>query len=94
MNQFEQMQEEQKLIEQYYTKCDFDNECDCCNKPEKGSYAVGYTNDMNGADCDSYICGKCALVAIKGIKEHCLEEMLKIESSEEKLDRLWRESKK
>lgn len=41
-------------------KCDFDNECDTCKNPEGKTFAVGYTNDMCGEECDYYICQKCA----------------------------------
>lgn len=49
-----------KEIEQYYTKCEFDDECNLCDNPENGSYASGYVNDENGCEVDYYICGKCA----------------------------------
>jgi len=52
-------------IEDYFTKCDFEDDCDQCNAPENGTYAVNY-NNLTG-EVDSYICGKCALIAIPKI---------------------------
>lgn len=59
----------QEEIEKHFDVCEFDDECDVCNDPKDGSYAVGLTNDENGQECDSYICGKCAPDAIKKIIE-------------------------
>ena len=51
---------EQKYFNSLYLRCEFDDECENCDSPEKGSYAVGYTNDECGEEVDYYICGKCA----------------------------------
>lgn len=60
---------EQKYFDSLYHKCEFNDECERCDTPKKGSYAVGYTNDESGEEVDYYICGKCA--------ESCITEDLK-----------------
>lgn len=52
--------EEQEYFNNLYTKCEFDDECEVCDNPQKGSYATGYTNDESGEEVDGYICGNCA----------------------------------
>lgn len=47
-------------IEQYFTKCEFENTCDRCENPENGTYAAGHSNDMTGEEVNYYFCGKCA----------------------------------
>lgn len=64
----------QEEIEQYFTRCEFDDECDVCKNPEGGSYAAGYTNDECGCEVDHYICGKCASLSIDKIKALANEE--------------------
>ena len=53
-------EKEQKYFNSIYLKCEFDDECENCDNPQKGSYAVGYHNDECGEEVDYYICGKCA----------------------------------
>ena len=38
-------------------RCYFNDECDVCNNPKLGSFAIGGAYD----EVDSYICGKCIL---------------------------------
>lgn len=54
--------EELKCFNRHFERCEFDDECDVCGKPEHGSYAIGY--DSYTQEVDSYICGKCAVAGI------------------------------
>lgn len=69
----------QKTIEKYYVKCDFNDTCDSCSNPQHGSYAVGYSNDENGCEVDSYICGKCSSAIIPSLieEENKINQFLK-----------------
>ena len=58
----------QKEIEKHFSRCEFDDKCDVCDNPQFDSYAVNLTNDENGYECDSYICGKCASLSIPNIE--------------------------
>lgn len=51
----------EKIIEQYFAKCDFNDECDTCgNKEKKQSYA-----EMAGeGEANYYICESCAIKTI------------------------------
>lgn len=40
-------------------ECDFDDECNYCNIPKKGSFA-SVSRGCDFAEVDYYICGKCA----------------------------------
>ena len=60
----------QEQIEKYFDRCDFDDECDVCKKPEFGSYAV----NLSMGECDYYICGKCAPQAIEKIEKQREED--------------------
>jgi hypothetical protein len=57
-------EQEHKYFNSIYHRCEFNDECESCDTPEKGSYAVGYMNDESGEEVDYYICGKCATSTI------------------------------
>lgn len=63
----------QEEIEKYFVRCEFDDLCDVCNDPKGGSYAAGYSNNECGCEVDYYICGKCASMVIKEMRDNCNE---------------------
>lgn len=58
-----------KELEKLYTVCDFNGECDVCDNPKGKTFVVGYSNDENGDECDSYICQKCASIGLDNWKD-------------------------
>ena len=65
----------QEEIEKHFVRCEFDDTCYYCNDPKGGSYAAGYSNNECGCEVDYYICGKCASMAIKEMRDNCNEIM-------------------
>ncbi len=74
------------IIEKYFDKCEFDDECDVCSEPQHGTFAVGYTNDECGEEVDSYICGKCASKTIPLIIQQEKELEAHIEKSNKEFE--------
>lgn len=64
--------EQEKIFGWYYVKCDFDDDCDVCENPKGGTYAVGY--DEYTGEVDSYICKKCIMQKIDGLVEYHRKE--------------------
>ena len=64
--------DESKLFDQHYVLCEFDDECDVCDVPQDGSYAVGL--DYYG-EVDHYICGKCAIKQMPKLMEDHRREL-------------------
>ncbi len=42
-------------------RCNYDNECDFCAVPQKGSYVKPSGNYEHPDECDYCICGKCII---------------------------------
>lgn len=40
-------------------RCNFDDECDVCNNPSKGSFAKMSRIPMENPEVEFYICGTC-----------------------------------
>lgn len=58
--------EQTALIEKYFDRCRFDDECNFCNDPQLGSYAqMSYSEDL----VDFYVCGKCAVAKAQAIED-------------------------
>lgn len=50
-----------KEIEKFgFERCEFNDECDFCKTPKRGSYARMIRHAESSAETDYYICGKCA----------------------------------
>lgn len=54
-------------------RCEFDDECDYCSKPRKGSYA-SMCRGSDFVETNFYICGKCAIVGHYKYRLHELIE--------------------
>ena len=65
------MSNQKKIESLELEKCEFDDMCDFCKNPKKGSYA--YITGCECRDTEYYICGDCALSALKGGIEHASE---------------------
>ena len=50
-------------------RCEFDDECDFCDKPEGGSYCRLVHIPEMGTETDYYICGKCVIPHAEGQKK-------------------------
>ncbi len=48
-------------------KCDFDDGCDSCGKPEGGIWAEIHHHPENVSEANYYICGKC--ISKKALQE-------------------------
>ncbi len=42
-------------------RCQFDDECDYCDKPENGIYVKMYHPPEDCSEAEYYICGKCVV---------------------------------
>lgn len=40
--------------------CQFNGDCDYCDKPKGKTFAIGASYGPHGGDVDEYICQKCA----------------------------------
>ena len=64
-----------KEIEAFgYERCEFNDECDLCNKPQHGTYARMSRPAESNPEADYYICGKCASRVMKDGKFTCAYE--------------------
>ena len=60
--------QQKALFKGHFVRCEFDDECDSCENPTHGSYAVGYDNYT--CEVDEYLCGECAINYIPKLEDH------------------------